>query len=604
MPKTAHAPATPKKIADEILKLSREGRWPQLEQRARSVAMRQPANALGWRALGTALLQQGRFADAASALGRLVKLLPGHVGAHNDLGLAFSRLGRAAEAEASYRCAMRADPRDAASHDNLGLLLADEGRVEEALALHRQAVALDPLRPESHGNIGSVWRLLGRYDEAEASFRRALELRPDYFEAHYNLGLTLADLGRFDEALDPYRRAVSLRPDAYVAALALATLLSRIGTDEAEIDAALRRCLALEPDNADGHVALGNDLLRRKDLAQARAVFRRAQDLRPLIVQPAATPQPAFTVLLLDTPGAGSTPVHYLTGSAPYACRFYCVLPETPRHLELLRTGADVVFNMIADADNGAEMLPHAARIVEALGLPTVNPPSLIARSGRKALADKLAGTPFCRVPATRLLPASALMTDAGGLDGLSLPLLVRKAGTHGGDVFEKFGETGAIAGFVAAHPDADFYVTEFVDYRSPDGFFRKYRFICIDGTLWPYHLAIHDHWMVHHFRTDMAHQAWMRDEEAAFLARPERVFGPDQQGAVLAMAKATALDYCGVDVALDPEGRVVLFECNASMLVHDEKAGPFTYKNPAIARIKAAFDAMLARRAGVDRAS
>ena len=57
-------------------------------------------------------------------------------------------------------------------------------------------------------------------------------------------------------------------------------------------------------------------------------------------------------------------------------------------------------------------------------------------------------------------------------------------------------------------------------------------------------------------------------------------------------------VDYCGVDVGVCPDGDVVFFESNATMLVHDEKDGPFVFKNPYVARIKVAFDAMIARKA------
>jgi glutathione synthase/RimK-type ligase-like ATP-grasp enzyme len=62
-------------------------------------------------------------------------------------------------------------------------------------------------------------------------------------------------------------------------------------------------------------------------------------------------------------------------------------------------------------------------------------------------------------------------------------------------------------------------------------------------------------------------------------------------------MARATGLDYGGIDCGLDRDGRIVVFEANASMLVHDEKLEDFAYKNPYIAKIKTAFDAMVSRR-------
>ena len=239
--------------------------------------------------------------------------------------------------------------------------------------------------------------------------------------------------------------------------------------------------------------------------------------------------------------------------------------------------------------------------LAESLGKPIVNHPRLVMDSSRDAVARRLSGTALCRVPRTLRFTASVLRDVASNhaLDGLSTPLLVRRAGTHGGDVFEKFDDPAAIAAFVAQNPGSDFYVTEYVDYRSADGHFRKYRFICIDGQLLPYHLAIHDHWMVHHFRTDMANQPWMRQEEEAFLADALEVFDAARLAAILQMAQASGLDYCGLDVGLDAEGRVVLFETNAAMLVHDEKSETFAYKNRCIARIKRAFDAMLARKAG-----
>ena len=178
------------------------------------------------------------------------------------------------------------------------------------------------------------------------------------------------------------------------------------------------------------------------------------------------------------------------------------------------------------------------------------------------------------------------------------MPLLIRCAGTHGGDDFEKIDDIAAIAPFVSNHPDANFYISEFADYRSADGYYRKYRLISLNDEILPYHLAIHDHWLVHHFRTDMANQEWMRKEEEAFLKDPHLVFSKEHFSAMQEIAKLIGLDYCGIDCALDRDGKIVVFEANATMRVHDEKVATFTYKNPYIAKIKEAFDAMLVRLA------
>jgi len=183
-------------------------------------------------------------------------------------------------------------------------------------------------------------------------------------------------------------------------------------------------------------------------------------------------------------------------------------------------------------------------------------------------------------------------------MEGFAMPLLIRCAGMHGGEDFEKIDDVGAIDSFVSHHPDADIYVIEYVDYRSADGYFRKYRMLCVDGEILPYHLAIHDHWMVHHFRTDMANQEWMRKEEEAFLKHPYRIFTKAHMNALQEMASIIGLDYFGIDCSLDREGNIVVFEANASMVIHDESDAMFAYKNPYVRKIKEAFDTMLSRLA------
>jgi hypothetical protein len=258
------------------------------------------------------------------------------------------------------------------------------------------------------------------------------------------------------------------------------------------------------------------------------------------------------------------------------------------------------VFNAISDADSGVDILPFAQEIVERLGCPTVNHPRRVMDTGRETVARRLAGIPLCRIPRTIRLagPVLAKAVKNKSLYGFTMPLLVRIAGNHGGDDFEKALDVNAIADFVSKRPEADYYLTEYVDYRSADGFFRKYRLISIDGELLPYHLAIHDDWLVHHFRTDMANQAWMRREEESFLKDPYLVFDEPRQAALRAVAAATRLDYCGIDCSLDVNGDIVVFETNATMLIHDETDNIFAYKNQYITRVKDAFDAMLTRLA------
>ena len=178
-----------------------------------------------------------------------------------------------------------------------------------------------------------------------------------------------------------------------------------------------------------------------------------------------------------------------------------------------------------------------------------------------------------------------------------SCPVLARPAGTHGGDDFEKFDDLAALSDFLKTRHGEDHYIIEYVDYASPDGHFRKYRFIFVGQEILPYHLAIGDGWKVHHVSTDMANQPWMQQEEAAFLANPGAVFSASHYEGLRELRGRIGLDYFGIDCALDSCGDLLVFEVNASMLVHDDNA-EFPYKDPHVRAIKAAFDAMLRVRA------
>jgi tetratricopeptide (TPR) repeat protein len=593
------ARALPAAIGVELVALYSAGQWAQLVIAADRVKTRYPRHLLGWQASGKALLQLGKLSEAIDMLSQVVKLAPGEADGYNDLGSALHDVGRVGDAVASYRRAVALNPRSCEAHSNLGRVLCGLGQFEEAAAACDKAIGIDPNAAAAHNNLGNAQCELGRPTEAEASYLRSLTLRPDYLEALINLATLLGDMGRWVEAKSCYRRAIQMHPGSGVAHNAFGRALSRLTGEDEEATLCLERAIALNAHDTNTFVELGNILMRKQQTGAALVMFHRAQELRPLITWPANQETAEFSALFLDTPLGGSTPVNYLAGRASYERNFYCIIPDGEENIELLRAKADVVFNMICNPDDGQDTLACALVLVERLGRPTINHPRLIMNTDRESIALRLADIPFCVIPRT-LRVAGPVVTEAAsneGFAGFRLPLLARVAGPHGGDDFDKFGNWDDIANFVSASPDANYYLIEYLDYRSTDDFFRKYRVIFIDGEILPYHLAIHNDWKVHHFRTDMANHAWMRQEEERFLADIGVVFDATRQEALLAIAKATGLDYGGIDCGIDRDGRIVVFEANAAMLVHDEKNETFAYKNPYIAKIKNAFDAMMSRR-------
>ena len=145
----------------------------------------------------------------------------------------------------------------------------------------------------------------------------------------------------------------------------------------------------------------------------------------------------------------------------------------------------------------------------------------------------------------------------------------------------------------------SELLVSPFHDFRSADGHWRKYRLIFVDRRVYPYHLAIGEDWLVHYWRAEMGRADWKKAEEERFLSDWRGVFGPKAAQAVEEVAHRLDLDYGGMDCALAQDGRVLLFEANACMLLHlDEPAATFPYKHRHVPLIREAFTRMVRERA------
>lgn len=242
-----------------LVALFKQERYAEMETLARAMTVRFPNNGIGWKAVGTALLQQGRNEEALGFLQKAAGLSHGDAQPHNNIGNILVKLGRLPEAAASYRQALELNPDFVEVHHNLGNVFLKLGRLFEAEASYRQALKLKPEFAEAHNNLGNVLRELNRPSEAEASFRQALKLRPDYVEAHNNLGSALNEQSRFSEAEASYRRALEINPKCSDALFGLGYMY--LGNGEIEkAENSFTQAFEAEP----------NDLLVRIHLAHVK----------------------------------------------------------------------------------------------------------------------------------------------------------------------------------------------------------------------------------------------------------------------------------------------------------------------------------------------
>jgi hypothetical protein len=252
----------------------------------------------------------------------------------------------------------------------------------------------------------------------------------------------------------------------------------------------------------------------------------------------------------------------------------------------------DLVFNAIGDADLCRPALLAASALLAITNAPAVNPPAAVLATGRIDNGRRLAGIAGVLVPRMRLCPRDGLPGDFGW------PLLLRAPGFHTGRHFVRVDGPADLAHALASLPGDDVLAIEYAAPRTADGLFRKFRATRVDGVLYPLHLAISRDWKVHYFTAAMAENADFRAEEARFLADMPDFLGARAMAALEAIFDVLALDYAGIDFALAPDGRVVLFEANATMAIVPPTAEPmWDYRRPAVASVVAATVAMLRRR-------
>ncbi|TAL03769.1 MAG: tetratricopeptide repeat protein [Rhodospirillaceae bacterium] len=555
------------------------------------------------RDLTHALTSAGQFDEALALLSRLAAERPDDHAVQRELVEVYETI-RLAEIK------MPVDTASApASADRAFAHLADartchtRGDLQGAEANYIAALQLQPNLINALQNLGLLLLESRRSVEAMEVAHRILKIAPDNASAYFILGSATASLGSSEAAIDFYRQAIAADPDMAAAHIQLGIIMRKTGRWDVAVQC-FERAVVLRPHDPVPHTELGVVLERQSQKARASIHFARAQELQPLRIVPACKATADFTVLLLWSPGRANTPMQYLLEQAHFECRFLALVPGVACDVNRLQGGEDVVLNLISDVDQTRDFLPTVAEFVERLGRPVFNHPRAILATDRESTASLLGEIPDIRVPrSTRCARDDLSPSKIGGaLFGHTFPLLLRVAGTHGGDDFERLNGVGEIAMFLAQHPADEYYLAEYVDYQSADGYFRKYRVIFVNGEVIPYHLAIGDQWKVHHFRTTMKDHPWMQEEEEAFLTTPECVFSPQHFAALHKIQSVFGLDFFGVDCAIDRNGDLLIFEANASMLVQPDDS-KFPHKIPRNVQVKAAFQTMLARAAADARA-
>jgi hypothetical protein len=301
----------------------------------------------------------------------------------------------------------------------------------------------------------------------------------------------------------------------------------------------------------------------------------------------------------------GNTPLEFLLQGSDIELATFYVVPGMPLPDPMPDHDAAIV--VAPDGDAARPSMQAIEALASVWPRPVLNLPANIGVLDRDRLYQRLKDIAGLEIPATARVTAGQLHNLIAGTlplrdflaDG-EFPLIIRPIGSHAGFGLAKVADSAALAEYLAAREEDEFFVSPFVDYASADGFFLKYRIVMIDGRPYACHMAIAEEWKVWYLNADMAVSVPHRTEEALFMQAFDQEFAVRHRRALAEMASRIGLDYVAVDCAETRDGALLVFEADNTAIVHDmDPPSVYPYKPAQMQKIFKAVQTMLMRRAG-----
>jgi hypothetical protein len=440
---------------------------------------------------------------------------------------------------------------------------------------------------------------LGRRQDAQQAFIDILRRAPTHFSALNEFGTLLTDMGAIDAACRVYAEAITHHPANPMGHVNLANLLLRANKHE-EARGYYEAALRIDPDYAPAHQGFGAVLSDLGDRTGALYHFQKGFRDHAISSLPYRGTKPPVALLQLVSSGGGNIPTASFLDDCVFLTSVIVTdyldpsMPLPPHQL---------VFNAIGDADLCEPALEAAVRLIARTPAPVINDPIAVMKTGRISNARRLRAVPGVVTPRTTTMARGVLAGPDGAAalaqQRFTFPLLLRSPGYHTGRNFVRVETAAELSAAATDLPGDVLLVIEYLDARGKDGNARKYRVMMIGGEIYPLHLAISSQWKVHYFTSDMADRPDHRLEEAAFLGDMPASLGRKAIAALMRIQDALGLDYAGIDFGIGPNGDVLLFEANATMVIApldpDER---WAYRRAAISKILDAVVAMILRKA------
>jgi glutathione synthase/RimK-type ligase-like ATP-grasp enzyme len=388
----------------------------------------------------------------------------------------------------------------------------------------------------------------------------------------------------------------------------LARLLES-GTDLSELGSRLDARSRSDPSDANALMDLSTLLLMTGNPDYRGLGFtkqQRALEISRIYRLPPPAAAGGLRLLVVMAPGdmTANTPVDCMLEDTDVELTQLYVMPGQP--LPAL-PDHDLIFVAVGESDGSQVLLRQLECLAGASPKPILNSPDKIRLLTRDRVSTLLQSIPGVSMPATARIDRQTLLKIsqeplvlAEILEAGRFPIIVRPVASHGGKNLVKVEHAADLSGYLAGLSDTEFYISNFIDYRSADGQFKKYRVVLFAGRPFACHMAISSHWMIHYFNAGMDSNDAKRKEEELFMINFEHDFAAKHKQSLASIFDLLGLDFVVLDCAETRDGNLLLFEVDNAAIVHaldDPKL--FPYKRPHMQKLFAAFREMLLARAG-----
>jgi len=304
--------------------------------------------------------------------------------------------------------------------------------------------------------------------------------------------------------------------------------------------------------------------------------------------------QPSIRLLGLVGPGDmyENTPLDFLIENKNIRLDLLYLTPhedfpdEIPEH--------DVAFVALGESENNLPILKKIQLALSSWPKPVINPAEQLYLCRRDRLFNLLKNVPGLLVPSCIRISKKCISATS-----LKFPMTIRPIDTHAGIGLHKLNSVKDLDTYLDLYLDDDlFYISDFIDYQSNDGNFRKFRIALIDKKPYICHLAIGDEWIVNYVGAKMYGDAQKRLEESLFMEEFDDSFAITHQHALFQIANKLNLDYVVIDCGLTTDSQLLLFEADGGAWVHStDPIELFAYKTPVMQKVFDAFEKLLIKR-------